>query len=114
MKEYPKAIKDLEKLLSDLKRDHDLYEERKDNPDFDEWREARNRLTFQEGKKLWLEVEVKDRESFEALYYMLYNKDENQVRVCPLGCQLEVIHFIAPGADELKQKMNTLINSYNQ
>lgn len=66
---------------------------------------------FEKGKKLYLEVEVKDPEMSHWLFKWLLGSDENDNSWIPLGCKLETIHFDYPNKEDLKRKLNEFVDS---
>ena len=66
---------------------------------------------FEKGKKLYLEVEVKDPEMSHWLFKWLVGSDGNDNSWIPFGCNLETIHFDYPKKEDLKRKLNEFVDS---
>lgn len=91
----------------------------KENPNFQKICEQQS---YAEGKSLWLELKVIDRPMTFFLFKWMYGSQDTKEtlikgerikinsRHVPFGCTLETISYVAPGADILKKKLQTLIN----
>ena len=88
--------------------DVDSHFERMENEDF---KENNKKLTITNGRKIWLEVDVKDEMMTYALFKWLYGKNEQGNDNTPFGCKLQAIHFAVPSSADTKKKLQDLLDS---
>lgn len=77
------------------------------------YRAVVNDQSFEEGRILFLEVKVVNKEMSHFLFNWLYGKRRDGEDNTPFGCKLETIHFSAPGSTILKDKIQQLLNEFN-
>lgn len=101
--ELTKAARDTVNLAKDVTK----YLERLEADD--QLREEMKGLTFTPGRKLFLELEVTERDMTRFLMTWLYSKDEDKKELEYMGCKLYTIHFSNP-LDDFKQELKEFIN----
>lgn len=100
--ENTKAIKDSKEFFADVEK---LLEVSEDNSKL-----TQDVIKFPTGKKLFLEVVVKDPQVARYLIRWLYRKDGEGEPLLPFGCLLETIHFNET-TENIKSKLHEFIDS---
>ena len=101
-KPQPKSVKDSKQFFSSIDRHFECME----NEDY------RSRTDkYDNGRKLYLEVEVVGSEMTPWLHQWLYCVDENKENLIPFGLKLEKIWFNVPAMDIFRNKLIEFANT---
>jgi len=87
----------------DIEKHIALFKER------EHYREIIAEQSYDVGRKIWLELEVVDKEMSHFLFKWMYGKFEDIYNI-PFGCKLHVISWVPPGGEVLKNKLIEFLN----
>lgn len=85
-----------------------LFDKSEKDPEYKKFIEER--LTYNVGRKLFLEVEVTDKMLSSFLFNWMYTKDQSMNNMEYFGCKLHAIYNDNP-KNNLKEKILELLNS---